>query len=1010
MNATGVNANTFETGDIAVDRNTGTLYASTGRGRFYSLNLSNPSFSFNEIVASPGDDTTVGWELSYDDTGNVLYGHSVTTGDWYTIDTGSGATAPLSGISGTNYSDLGGIPTTGSAGSGGVFVYGVKAPATLPATGTFESGVTVDASSNGGITGVSSATVALSTTVTPVNDDPVIAMSPLEFVEDTPVPVTLVATDAEADNLTFTVTGDTYITVGGVSGNTLTVSFTEHFNGVGFIQVSVDDGNGGMDSESVQVTVTPVNDAPVLDAIGPKETAEDTPFSITVTASDVDNDSFPALDSVSSGDNNPEEAPNVTKGVPTPKGGNTDILTFSALGSEHITVQQTEDDQFTFTPAPDWYGAENVTVTVTDSAGATDSETFLVTVTSVNDLPILQAVGTQSTEEDTPKTLTLVATDIEDQASALVFSAVSSALEVTPSVIGDLLTLAPATNWYGQATITITVTDPDGGTDQEAIAFTVTSVNDLPTIQDPGQQTFTEKSVLPVSLVISDVETANPAINFSTSDPGLQASLSGTTLSLIADGWYGDATVTVTITDDDQGTDTVTFDVHVIPFNIEPPIHTFPGKQTVDVCPQVYTFSLAPANGNDTANPIQVSDLDSPTLTTTLEVENGILTLPQTTGLQFQDGTANGSKKIVVFGTPSDLNDALNGLAYCGDDGYFGPDVLKLSTVDHGGLTDSDQVELVIEIVAVETGVEEEDLEGQALRIATTTGKTLDTTVEPEIVIPEGNDELVKDVIFVEVAGGGKKLFVLPQIMNEQQTANPDTDGERTSVQVQYKDTDGGNLTVDVPVVIYRPRVSVTERVQGLTQLNRVTGLYEQVLTVENTMPYPMQAIRLYAEGLTEGTTLHSATGTGSGGIVDGMPYVQFNETILAQGSNEFKIELKSQSRTWDGQVNVLIELLPEPGEDPLSGELEGIDLSGDTSNLSNGVYLNFFTESGVKYFIQYRSPSASGWTTSNIPIVGDGRPAIWVDDGPPKTPSHPGSDGFPGRFYRVVVWEGDAD
>ena len=31
----------------------------------------------------------------------------------------------------------------------------------------------------------------------------------------------------------------------------------------------------------------------------------------------------------------------------------------------------------------------------------------------------------------------------------------------------------------------------------------------------------------------------------------------------------------------------------------------------------------------------------------------------------------------------------------------------------------------------------------------------------------------------------------------------------------------------------------------------------------------------------------------------------------------------------------------------------------------------------------------------------------LFGDDGPPKTPSHPGSDGFPGRFYRVVVWEG---
>ena len=750
----------------------------------------------------------------------------------------------------------------------------------------------------------------------------------------------------------------------------LSYTGSTNYNGADTLTYSVTDGTETTQDATVAITVTPVNDLPVLAAVGDQNTNEDTPFSITLSATDVDQDN----------------------------------LTFSASNSTNITAS-VSGTTLTLTPAANSYGMESITITVDDGNNGTDTETINVTVAPVNDLPVLTAIGAQSVDEDNTKTLTLAGNDVED--ATLVYNASSDSSEVNVGVSGEDLTLTPDANWFGTANITVTLTDTENGTDTETFAFTVNSVNDLPTIQNPGNQEFTEKDTLPVTLNIADVETASPAINVMTTNAGLQTSVAGTTLNLTADGWYGDASVTVTITDDDQATDSVTFDVHVIPYNIEPPIHSFPGAQTVDVCPQVYTFSLAPANGNDTANPIQVSDLDSPTLTTTLEVENGILTLPQTTGLQFQDGTANGTKKITIFGSPSDISDALNGLTYCGDEGYFGPDVLKLSTVDHGGLTDSDQVDLVIEIVAVETGVEEVDLENQAQRIASDTGKTLDTTVEPEIVIPEGNDELVKEVIFVEDTGGEKKLFVLPQIMNEVQTANPDTDGERTSVQVQYKDTDGGNITVDVPVVVYRPRVSVTERVQGLTQLNRVTGLYEQILTVENTMPYPMQAIRLYADGLAEGTTLHSSTGTGSGGIVDGMPYVQFNETILAQGSNEFKIELKSSSRTWDGQVNVLIELLPEPGEDPLSGELEGTELSGDTSNLSNGVYLNFFTESGVNYFIQYRSPSDSSWTTSNIPIVGDGRPAIWVDDGPPKTPSHPGSDGFPGRFYRVVVWEG---
>ena len=111
MNPTGVNTNSF--GDIAIDTNTGTLYAMTSRGRFYSLDLSNPVLSFNEIVASPGNDRSVGLQLSFDLNNNTLYGHNYRSGDWYTIDTGTGAVSQITGFNtlvagGRGFRDLGG--------------------------------------------------------------------------------------------------------------------------------------------------------------------------------------------------------------------------------------------------------------------------------------------------------------------------------------------------------------------------------------------------------------------------------------------------------------------------------------------------------------------------------------------------------------------------------------------------------------------------------------------------------------------------------------------------------------------------------------------------------------------------------------------------------------------------------------------------------------------------------------------------------------------------------------
>lgn len=110
MSSTGDNTNTF--GDIAIDTATGTLYASTSRGRFYSLDLSSPTNSFTEIAASLGSDRSVGLQLSFNDSNSTLYGHRYTDGSWYTIDTATGAATAISGFvtlpDGSGFRDLGG--------------------------------------------------------------------------------------------------------------------------------------------------------------------------------------------------------------------------------------------------------------------------------------------------------------------------------------------------------------------------------------------------------------------------------------------------------------------------------------------------------------------------------------------------------------------------------------------------------------------------------------------------------------------------------------------------------------------------------------------------------------------------------------------------------------------------------------------------------------------------------------------------------------------------------------
>ena len=75
----------------------------------------------------------------------------------------------------------------------------------------------------------------------------------------------------------------------------------------------------------------------------------------------------------------------------------------------------------------------------------------------VNAAPTLASISNQSMNEDTTATVTLVGSDAEG--SSLTYSATSSTANVVVSVSSSTITLTPAANWNGSATITAKVND-----------------------------------------------------------------------------------------------------------------------------------------------------------------------------------------------------------------------------------------------------------------------------------------------------------------------------------------------------------------------------------------------------------------------------------------------------------------------------------------------------------------------------------------------------------------------
>ena len=156
-------------------------------------------------------------------------------------------------------------------------------------------------------------------------------------------------------------------------------------------------------------------------------------------------------------------------------------------------------NQLEIIPANNWNGTAVITAVVHDGKGGADTESIQLTVTPANDLPVLTQVGNQETDEDTDKTLTVQASDIDGD--NLAYSVNVESGDITATLVGNALELAPDPDWNGTAQLTIRVTDGNGGNVAESIEVVVNAVNDAPVITTisghPQKQELPRPSPLP---------------------------------------------------------------------------------------------------------------------------------------------------------------------------------------------------------------------------------------------------------------------------------------------------------------------------------------------------------------------------------------------------------------------------------------------------------------------------------------------------------------------------------
>jgi CTP-dependent riboflavin kinase len=128
-------------------------------------------------------------------------------------------------------------------------------------------------------------------------------------------------------------------------------------------------------------------------------------------------------------------------------------------------------------------------------------------------------------------------------------------------------------------------------------------------------------------------------------------------------------------------------DIDTVPITVnavnDPPVNTMPGPLSVN---------------EDTTGPIggvSVADVDGTSLTTTLTVTSGTLTVATGGGAAIG---GNGSGSVTIVGTAAQTNTALAGLSYRGNLNFNGADTLTVITSD-GALSDADTVPIIVNAV-----------------------------------------------------------------------------------------------------------------------------------------------------------------------------------------------------------------------------------------------------------------------------------------------------------------------
>ena len=244
-------------------------------------------------------------------------------------------------------------------------------------------------------------------------------------------------------------------------------SWTPDYDASGVYNVEfIVTANGLMDSETIMITVTDVNRAPVLSEIEDMSVNEGSELLFTIDASDPD--------------------------------GNDIIYSVAGLPPGSSFNELTHE--FSWVPGYEDSGNYVLTFSVSDGSILL-SETINIVVYDINRAPMLDVIGSRSADENVPLTFTLNAMDLDGDVLEYSADALPEGSELDSTT--GIFTWDPSYEDSGIYSIRFMVSDGFDD-DSETVSITINDVNRPPSMSVPSQITISENFTLTLNLNTSD--------------------------------------------------------------------------------------------------------------------------------------------------------------------------------------------------------------------------------------------------------------------------------------------------------------------------------------------------------------------------------------------------------------------------------------------------------------------------------------------------------------------------